>query len=440
MKRRIHIQLIAIAVLSMMLTMFCILLLFYDLFRQQVQSELETTAVLLAEFWDYSGEDNRIVPGEESFRITLLDGDGTVLFDNGADSDTMDNHSERPEILQAKAEGEGFAVRHSGTLATRNFYYALMLEDGKILRVSKESRSILSIFSSATPALIIIGGSVALLCGVLAVFLTKALVRPIEQMAANIDDMDRVKVYKELEPFAETIRKQHEDIVKNVRVRQDFTANVSHELKTPLTVISGYSELIENGMAKEDDIIRFSREIHKNATRLLTLINDILRLSELDAGAGVEMERIDLYEIADACVSMLQISADRHEVWLSMTGEKVFVRGNRQMLEELLFNLTDNAIRYNEPGGRVEVRLRQEEGKVILQVEDTGIGIPREHCDRIFERFYRVDKSRSKKTGGTGLGLAIVKHIVECLDAQLTLESKEGVGTKISVLFATAEE
>jgi len=229
--------------------------------------------------------------------------------------------------------------------------------------------------------------------------------------------------------------------MKGARMRQDFTANVSHELKTPLTVISGYSELMENGMATPEDVTRFSHEIHKNATRLLTLINDILRLSELDTGnSGPDFEKINLYESARVCVSMLSLNAEKHDVSLSIEGNPCYVYAGKQMIEELLYNLTDNAIRYNEPGGTVVVEVKEEGDKVVLTVKDTGIGIPKEHCNRIFERFYRVDKSRSKQTGGTGLGLAIVKHVVEQIGATISLQSEVGQGTEIQVEFPMRSE
>jgi len=219
-------------------------------------------------------------------------------------------------------------------------------------------------------------------------------------------------------------------------MRQEFTANVSHELKTPLTSISGYSELIENGMVNEADAMRFGKEIHRSANRLLTLINDIIRLSELDSSSEPDtFEQVDLYELAQTCVEMLQMNAEKHGVSLEFSGEKSVVYGSRQMLDEVIFNLCDNAIRYNKENGKVYVSVGEEDDNVYLSVRDTGIGIDEEYRERIFERFYRVDKSRSKETGGTGLGLAIVKHIVALHHAELRLDSEVGVGTEIRIVF-----
>lgn len=222
-------------------------------------------------------------------------------------------------------------------------------------------------------------------------------------------------------------------------MRQEFTANVSHELKTPLTSISGYSELIESGMATNDDVIRFASEIHKNSKRLLTLINDILRLSQLDEATGDDVfEKINIYDIAQSSVEMLQMTADKNNVSITVSGSTQYIYANRQMMDELIYNLCDNAIRYNNPGGSVHVSVTKDNSDVIVEVKDNGIGISKENQQRIFERFYRVDKSRSKQTGGTGLGLAIVKHIVARHEnARLELESEEEKGTTIRVIFKT---
>lgn len=450
MKRKINIQLISVVLISIVLTMVLILFVYYNIFKQQVFRELTTVAGILAvaENEDLSGKaadknsvTYRMIENllEQDLRVTVIDADGNVCFDNGAPDTT--SQAERPEMKDAYEQGEGFAVRESATIARSSFYYAVRLDDGGVLRVSKEAQSLLNVFINSLPTLLGVGISLMILCMIVASFLTRSLVQPIEDMAQNLDDLDKVATYSELAPIAETIRRQHEDIVKSARMRQDFTANVSHELKTPLTVISGYSELMENGMATPEDVTRFSREIHKNATRLLNLINDILRLSELDTGnAGSDFEKLNLYESAEVCVSMLSLSAEKHDVSLILEGGPCYVTAGKQMLEELLYNLTDNAIRYNEPGGSVTVRVEQNRNEVILTVKDTGIGIPEEHCNRIFERFYRVDKSRSKQTGGTGLGLAIVKHIVEQIGATISIQSEVGAGTEIKVEFPAVKE
>ncbi len=437
MKKKLNIQLIGIAILSMLLTMILILMVYYELFQQQVLEELKTVTKMMGSMenlTEYSVSDYHAK--FDNLRITLMDENGTVIYDSDVNAEDLDNHAERPEISDAFESGEGYAIRESDTLSQNTFYYAVLLDNGGVLRVSKEARSIFSVFASSVPSLIFIALALTLVCMIVARFLTKSLMKPIENMAKDIDHMDEVETYKELEPFIETINRQHEDILKSAKLRQEFSANVSHELKTPLTVISGYSELIENGMASEEDTIRFSREIHRNSTRLLTLINDILRLSELDSGVqNLPTEDVDIYEVADNCISMLQMNAEKRDITLHLYGQRTYIKGNRQMLEEILYNLCDNGIRYNEPGGKVDVSIKENNDYIVLMVSDTGIGISKENQERIFERFYRVDKSRSKKTGGTGLGLAIVKHIIEQMDARLTLDSELGEGTTITIHF-----
>ena len=275
-----------------------------------------------------------------------------------------------------------------------------------------------------------------IICAALARFITNRMISPIEKVAEHMDDLDSVEVYEELKPFVATIRKQHEDIMKSATMRQEFTANVSHELKTPLTSISGYAELMENNLVDADNIVNFAKAIHQNADRLLTLINDIIRLSELDAiQSSPEFEELDVYAIAQNCVQMLQVNANNHGVTISISGSSQLIKANKQMIEELVYNLCDNAIRYNKKNGKVEVAVARTKEGVVLSVQDNGIGIPKEHQERIFERFYRVDKSRSKETGGTGLGLAIVKHIAQVHGALLEVISEVDQGTKIMVTF-----
>lgn len=421
----------AIAIVS---TLVLVCTVFYDLFQKQVLEDLNLYAHVLAL------QEGKIETGTEDIsariRITLVDADGTVLYDNAADRAEMDNHSKRPEIEEALQYGEGSCVRRSDTLDQNNFYYALLLEDGHVLRVAKQADSLFSMLNSAFPMLLFTTALLFVVCAGISHLLTGSLLKPIEQLAQKLDSQEEITAYEELDPVIRTIQKQHEDILKNAKIRQEFTANVSHELKTPLTAISGYSELIESGMASETDMVRFATEIHKSANRLLTLINDIIQLSELDSNAQeLVFEEINLYQLAQNCVDMMQLHAAKHGVVLSLDGKECKFYANRQMIEEILYNLCDNAIRYNNEGGYVRVGVYPEGNKGILIVEDSGIGIPKEHQERIFERFYRVDKSRSKSTGGTGLGLAIVKHIVAQHGADIDLQSEAGKGTKITISF-----
>lgn len=438
MKRKINVRFMLLTVMSVILTLILATVAYYELFKKEVLTDLRSYTYVLehAGVFDDLTTVKEYTLSDTDVRITLIEPDGAVRYDSQADADDMDNHENRPEIAQALKSGKGEAIRHSDTIGRNLFYYAVRMDNGSILRVGKESGSIWAVFTNILPLIVGIGAGLILIGLVLSHYLTMQLLEPIERMANDMDHLDSMTVYKEMVPFTTKIRKQHEDIIKNARMRQDFTANVSHELKTPLTAISGYSELIENGMATDADVQRFAGEIHKNSKRLLTLINDIIRLSELDVSEpSLTKQELDLYEIARTCVDMLQVNGEKHDISITLCGTRSMISANREMMEELVYNLCDNAIRYNNAGGSVKVWVTKEKGHVVLSVTDTGIGIPIEDQERIFERFYRVDKSRSKSTGGTGLGLAIVKHIVEQHDAKLEIESKLGEGTQIRVIF-----
>ena len=427
-----------ISAVGILLTFCLSTVIFYELFKSEVVDELKTYADVIKETQSY----DQILQGEydpdvDDLRITMIKKDGKVFYDSFADAKKMENHANRQEVRQALKHGNGKAIRTSDTLDKNTFYYAVRLDDGNILRVAKESRSIWSVFIKVTPAILILIFVILAISKMLSDVLTKSLLLPIEQMSENLDHLEDITTYKELMPFINTIQEQHKNILMNAKMRQEFTANVSHELKTPLTAISGYSELIQNGMTNEEETIRFAGEIHKSAKRLLTLINDTIRLTQLDTSEQkVIYEAIDLYKIAEDCVNMLKFSAENHGITISIHGTNAYLEGNKEMLEEVVYNLCDNAIRYNNEGGKVDVTVKPVKGKIYLCVEDNGIGISKEHQERIFERFYRVDKSRSKSTGGTGLGLAIVKHIIQQHGAHMELTSEKGKGTKIEIEFS----
>ncbi len=443
MKRKINTRLVGIAVLAIIATVIGITNIFYNLFQKRVRSDLAISAKLLKDthyFEEVNNEKKEIQEIDLStdiseLRVTWIDTDGTVLYDNDASAELLENHIDRPEIRDAMAYGVGESVRRSDTKNKNTFYYAILLDNNTVLRVATDAQSLWSVFMSATPMTGVIILCIIGICVLLSHVLTKQLLRPIDMMAQKLEDADYEAPYRELEPFSETIRAQHADILSAAKARQDFTANVSHELKTPLTAISGYAELLEGGMVGADQQKHFYQEIQKNADRLLALINDIIRLSELDRTERLPVfEEVDLYETVSECMEALILNAKSRDVKLTFTGESCVVRGNKDMLKELVENLVQNAIRYNNAGGKVTVTVEKNDD-VMLIVKDNGIGIPASEQQRIFERFYRVDKSRSKETGGTGLGLAIVKHIVEIHDAKINLDSAPGVGTTITILF-----
>lgn len=437
MKKKINTYLLLTVFLTLMATLIMAVAIFHHMYREQVIEDMQTYADVISGMTSSGSElKERYINLQPDLRVTVINTEGSVLFDSKADDTALDNHADRPEVKEAEDSGKGYSVRHSDTLDSDMYYYAVRLRNGDILRISKEEASIWRVFTNTIWGIAGIAVLMLVNCFILSRYITASLVRPIEKLAEDIDMAEEIDTYEELVPFITTIQKQHTDIIKSAKMRQEFTANVSHELKTPLTSISGYAELIETGIAGENEVQRFAREIHRNSKRLLTLINDIIRLSELDSDQmEVSYSEVDLYDIACACVEMLQINAENHGIHIECHGSRRMIRANKDMMEELLYNLCDNAIRYNRLGGHVDVTVGVCGGRTMLSVKDTGIGIPKESQERVFERFYRVDKSRSKLTGGTGLGLAIVKHIVAQHHADLQLTSEYGKGTEITVLF-----
>ena len=440
MKKKINIRFIMIAALAIVVTALSAMLVYYNILKEQVFGDLKAYAhvIELLNIDDLAAgiEKDPYNPIDDDLRITLIGAEGEVLYESLLNKDEMDNHNERPEIIEAREKGEGEAIRYSATSVTHTFYYAERLQNGNVLRIGRDSVSVNRIMVNTLVIVLVIALCILFVCMGISHYLTKKLVEPIEKLATNIMLVDENNVYEEIRPFVNTIKEQHVNIINNAQLRQEFTANVSHELKTPLTAISGYAELIGNGMTGKEDTIRFSNEIHSNANRLLSLINDIIKLSELDeADHQMEMERIDLYKLAENCVQMMQVTAEKQGIRLILQGESTMAMANKGLMDEVFYNLCSNAIRYNKPGGSVTVTVGTKDERPFLSVADTGIGIPKECQERVFERFYRVDKSRSKSTGGTGLGLAIVKHIVAQHNAALHLDSELGEGTTIEIVF-----
>lgn len=409
----------------------------YEMFKGRVMDDLEAYGRMFAVEMNGEAEMQSALHSlEEDIRVTLVHADGTVYYDNFADPNAMDNHADRPEIRQALENGSGSDIRNSSTVDQSAFYYAVRLKNGDVMRLAQEASNIWSVYFRSMPLIMLLAAGMACVSLYLAHLLTARLVQPIERMTAHLNNVSGVARYPELEPFMDMIEQQHEEILRSANMRVEFTANVSHELKTPLTSISGYAELIESGMAQGEQAKTFAAEIHKSANRLLTLINDIIRLSQMDAPMpDLKFEPVDLAQIAANTFEQLEMSARKADVTLQLDAKPAMVEADRQIMDELLYNLCDNAIRYNVHGGSVKLEVRPIRDKVIVCVQDTGIGISPENQEHVFERFYRVDKSRSKATGGTGLGLAIVKHIAVKHNAQIELESELGRGTKISVIF-----
>ena len=436
MEKRINARMILVGMISLLLTAAMGIYVFHGVFDIQIREDVRKTGDMIARGYEYSGNREfleEVAGRDETVRVTLISETGDVLFDSQTKG-PLDNHLSRPEVQEALECGSGEEVRTSDTMGYDTYYYALLLEDGTVLRIAMEVDAMYSVYHQATPMLLAVGAVVFLLALFLSINLTRSLIRPITAMAESIDEIQEHIPYKELQPFADAVAQQRAQEKENQRIRQEFTANVSHELKTPLTSISGYAEMIEMGMARDEDVKEFASRIRTESHRLLDLIADIIRLGELDdAGRVREQELVSLKEVAKSVIDRLHWNARQNYVILKADLEDVEVWVDETMITEVCYNLCDNAIRYNRPGGTVWISVKRQGKEVKITVKDTGIGIPKEAQERVFERFYRVDKSRSKETGGTGLGLAIVKHAVVQMGGRIQLSSELGVGTEISV-------
>lgn len=416
---------------------------------------LTSLVVILTSLYGYFGERQNIQLGQElrmaaqgvelggttyleglegeDYRLTWVDETGQVLYDTQASADTMENHSQREEVKEALNTGEGAASRMSATLMRRTVYYAQRLTDGTVLRISADRVTALALLFWISQVILLLIVIAAVVSWVLADKLARQVVKPINTL--DLDEPLSNDVYEELAPLLRRIHRQNQQLAAAERSRREFTANVSHELKTPLQSILGSAELLENGTVAREDVPRFVGRIRAEAQRLVALIEDILRLSQLDEGVDLPRESVELLALAREVCASLEHQATAKAVALRVTGETAGVVGVRALLHEMLYNLCDNAIKYNVEGGTVEVEVTREGQAAVLTVRDTGIGIPTEYQERVFERFFRVDKSRSKQSGGTGLGLAIVKHAAQLHGAAVSLASTPGQGTTVRVTF-----
>ena len=546
MQKRIYLGFIALALLCALLLSALVSGILYSAVRNREMSAIRERATLAAGLLNNtaSGEYSDFTnPDPNAARVSIISPDGRVLLDNKAPAGTDETHVDREEFQQALRGGRGEAIRYSITLGADTFYYAILLDDGNVLRVSKTMERISGVFTAVLPSIVGVAALVMLLAVWVAHRLTRRIILPI----SNIDlDGDDPQVYDELLPYMKKINRQKREITqqmallqnrahtieaitanmkeglvlidkagvmiaanksaedifgegdmagKNVRhicrdlvfqagvkeclsggntevvferggrtydvhfssvcdgnergggaillldvsekqqaekQRREFSANVSHELKTPLTTISALAEMIENDMVKGGDVQAFARKITLQSGRLINIIEDIIKLSEFDEGkVSAPRTTFDLRELALSIAEILQDRAKEKGVSVSVEAERLDITANRQMIDELLYNLIDNAIKYNVEGGSVRVALSREGGLCVIAVADTGVGISPEDQPRVFERFYRADKSRSKKTGGAGLGLSIVKHIAAHHGGRVELTSAVGAGTTL---------
>lgn len=549
MKNKIFRALVALAAMAVLVASGLITFLVSQDYFNETKKELAQEARYISMGLESGGDNflNKIAAENGSnVRITLIDKDGIVLFDNQAEAKTLENHAMRQEVMEAVAVGAGEAERFSDTLDKTTYYYAVRLEDGKILRLA---RTIDSIYKSVLQMLPIMGGIVivvAFLASVVARRVTFNLIKPLDQV--NLDEPLDNETYDELAPFLTRIAKQKRQLSKNLKklrgkqeeltiitnnmneglvllngqqnvlfinesaakifgfsakevigrniltvdraqevqdllqkvsqagkgeglyekdghfyqlsgssvngsgsviliydvtekmtaekLRREFSANVSHELKTPLQSILGYAEIMKNGLVKDEDKQRFLERIHAEAGNMIELIQNIMELSRLDENKTLdEFEDVDLLKLAQSVTLRLKHKAQTKGVTLDVSGSSACVCGVQSILSEVLYNLVDNSIKYNKDNGKVDVKVQDGSEEVTVSVSDTGIGIGAADRERVFERFYRADKSHSKEIGGTGLGLSIVKHGVLFHKGRVELESEPGVGTTITFVL-----
>ena len=370
---------------------------FADVQRQQLKTETEMAALAVDEL--QAGYLEKLP--EENYRVTWISSEGQVLYDSDMAASQMENHLEREEVQAAMRKGYGESQRYSGTMTVKMLYSAQRLADGSVLRLSMPQQTILMvIWDMALPIgfilLVVIGVSVAIAAR--------------ETKKANQEETEAM--------------------------RREFTANVSHELKTPLHSISGFAELLKNGMVMEQDTGYFAEKIYNEAQRMIKLVQDIIILSRLDEGQeNTTRSSVNLYQLAEGVIANLEPMADKNGITIELIGQQVVMEGIPHLLNSMLFNICENAIKYNKPEGSVLVEVSEISGHPRITVRDSGIGIPMRDRHRIFERFYRVDKSHSKEVGGTGLGLSIVKHAVRQQNGKIELKSEVGKGTRITVRF-----
>lgn len=368
-------------------------------------------------------------------RCTLIAQDGTVLYDNWTDPAAMDNHANREEVMKAREGDQCIMIRKSETLGSDTLYAATLLKNGDVLRLAETRTSLTSFMADLALPLALSLAALVVFSLIASRLLTKLIIRPLQEL--NLSKPLDNNAYRELQPLLKRVDAQRIELMtKNksledaVEMRREFTSNVSHEMKTPLQVISGYAELMENGMTDPADNQHFASLIHQEALVMRSLIDDVLTISKLDESVDTESMPIELGTLAKHIAKRLEPKAkERGEHILVSTAKDVIVRGSTTRAEQVIYNLVDNAIRYNRDGGVVSVCVDKHGDNARLRVSDEGPGIPVEMRERVFERFFRLDSSRSRETGGTGLGLAIVKHAVESLNGRIHIEDAPCQGT-----------
>lgn len=432
MEKKIRKNMIVISVLTALITFFFSSLSLYLTMMISVDKDVRDVSSQIIRILNKDPDAFDTLHFFSESRITLIDQKGTVLFDSVKNSAELDSHETRPELIQAAKTGTGRSLRFSSSRSTQTYYYAVKLNDGKILRIASETRSLNVVFISG----LFVSGAAMVIILIVAAFtskkLTENIIRPINQI--DFSDPLSYKTYPELTPLLENLERHD-------KIRKEFSANVSHELKTPLTSISGYAEIMANGLVKNEDIPVFSQKIYEESRNLFHRIEDIIRISKLDeAHLPVELEEIDYPIVIESVLGNLesQICAKNIEVKASLMNIKG--KGLVSVAEEIFYNLIENAVKYNKDNGTIWITLYEDGQFIHIDIKDTGIGIAEKDLPRIFERFYRSDKSHSQTIEGSGLGLSIVKHGLALLKGEITVESKLNQGTAFHITLPKLEQ
>lgn len=438
MRKKIQKTMMLLISVSLVMAYIITIIFVYEKVRSLAVDNIEKEAQCIAQAVSQSADGTQYLELLDEkrlgIRITLIGRDGSVLYDSDEDAAALENHLHRPEVQKAIRDGSGLDVRHSDTMSMDMIYYALSLSDGRILRVAQSASSVTYTALQLFPVMTAVLAVMLIVSALIIRAQAGALIRPINSI--NLDQPLENDIYEELTPLLQRIDRQNKEKEETANMRKEFSANVSHELKTPLTSISGYAEIMKNGLVKPSDMQKFSERIYNESQRMIALVNDIIKLSKLDEGeVPVDREDVDLLQLSKDVVETLSEKAHRCGVHVEVSGESCSVHGVRQLLQEMVYNLVDNAVKYNHEGGSVSVTVIKTLEGTELTVSDNGIGIPQDQLERVFERFYRVDKSRSKERGGTGLGLSIVKHGAAINHAKIGIESELGKGTSIELLF-----
>ncbi len=370
-------------------------------------------------------------------RITWIASDGSVLYDSDF-PDLQKNQGEYAEVRSAFAEGEGQGIRRSDSGGSNTLYYAFLCEDGTVLRLSRTLSRVQTAFQTVSPVLWVFI-LVFLISGIVSFRMANQILKPVNEL--DFDHLDESHSYPELSPLINKLQEQtltiREHTESREQLRREFSANISNELKVPLKSISGCAEKIGEDGCTTEKAKEYAEDIRKESQRMIALVEDIMKLSRLDNAeeSEQEWEKVDLYEVAQDVKQALSAQAEEKSVNISVEGSHETIRGVGHLLNEMLFNLCDNGIKYNHEGGNVVIKIGKDGGRPWISVTDDGIGIPVNQQDRVFERFYRVDKTHSKMIGGTGLGLSIVKHGAALHDAEVSMKSAPGDGTSITLTF-----